>query len=190
MGCSCRQQFTAAARDLAGAVAQRNCARSDRSQQESQSHFFNGSILRGSVGCLLPPRVATGLGAAGLRGAVAGRIPLSQLGTQEKATMATTPLSVNGRTVSVTVDEPDTPLLYVLRNELRLHGPRFGCGLGQCGACTVHVDGEAVRSCMTPLSAVTAEQKGGTLEGLGTTEKLHPIQQAFIDEQAGQCGYC
>src|ERR1700732_145840 len=96
-------------------------------------------------------------------------------------------LNVNGRTVSVTVDDPDTPLLYVLRNELGLHGPRFGCGLGQCGACTVHVDGAAIRSCVTPLSGVTGRIV--TLEGLGTDSAPHPVQQAFIDEQAGQCGY-
>jgi nicotinate dehydrogenase subunit A len=102
--------------------------------------------------------------------------------------VATRSLSVNGRTVSVTVDDPDTPLLYVLRNELGLHGPRFGCGLGQCGACTVHVDGAAVRSCVTPLSAVTGRIV--TLEGLGTDAAPHPVQQAFIDEQAVQCGYC
>jgi len=98
-------------------------------------------------------------------------------------------LSVNGFTVSVAVDDPDTPLLYVLRNELGLHGPRFGCGLGQCGACTVHIDGNAVRSCITPLSSVT-NSKIVTLEGLGTDEHPHPVQQAFIDEQAVQCGYC
>jgi len=98
-------------------------------------------------------------------------------------------LSVNGFTVLVAVDDPDTPLLYVLRNELGLHGPRFGCGLGQCGACTVHIDGNAVRSCITPLSSVT-NSKIVTLEGLGTDEHPHPVQQAFIDEQAVQCGYC
>jgi nicotinate dehydrogenase subunit A len=97
-------------------------------------------------------------------------------------------LSVNGRTVAVTVDDPDTPLLYVLRNELGLHGPRFGCGLGQCGACTVLVDEAAVRSCVTPLSAVTG--KVVTLEGLGSDANPHPIQEAFIAEQAVQCGYC
>jgi nicotinate dehydrogenase subunit A len=102
--------------------------------------------------------------------------------------MAPTSLDVNGRRVSVTVDDPDTPLLYVLRNELGLHGPRFGCGLGQCGACTVHVDGAAVRSCITPISAVTG--KVVTLEGLGTDANPHPVQQAFIAEQAVQCGYC
>ena len=102
--------------------------------------------------------------------------------------MATRSLNVNGRTVSLSVDDPDTPLLYVLRNELGLHGPRFGCGLGQCGACTVHVDGAAVRSCVTPLSAVTGQIV--TLEGLGTDAAPHPVQQAFIDEQAVQCGYC
>ncbi len=103
--------------------------------------------------------------------------------------MAATQLSVNGRTVSVSVDDPETPLLYVLRNELGLHGPRFGCGLGQCGACTVHIDGNAARSCITPLSSV-ADGKVVTLEGLGTDEHPHPVQQAFIDEQAVQCGYC
>jgi nicotinate dehydrogenase subunit A len=102
--------------------------------------------------------------------------------------VATRSLNVNGRTVSVTVDDPDTPLLYVLRNELGLHGPRFGCGLGQCGACTVHLDGAAVRSCVTPLSSVTGRIV--TLEGLGTDAAPHPVQQAFIDEQAVQCGYC
>jgi nicotinate dehydrogenase subunit A len=102
--------------------------------------------------------------------------------------MATTSLNVNGTMVSVDVDDPDTPLLYVLRNELGLHGPRFGCGLGQCGACTVHVDGAAIRSCITPISTVTGQIV--TLEGLGADANLHPLQQAFIDEQAVQCGYC
>jgi nicotinate dehydrogenase subunit A len=95
---------------------------------------------------------------------------------------------VNGRAVSVSVNDPDTPLLYVLRNELGLHGPRFGCGLGQCGACTVHVDGAAIRSCVTPLSAVNG--KIVTLEGLGANSKPHPLQDAFVEEQAVQCGYC
>ena len=90
----------------------------------------------------------------------------------------------------VSYDDPEMPLLYVLRDDLGLHGPRFGCGLGQCGACTVHIDGAAVRSCVTPLSAVDAKQKVVTLEGLGTPEKPHPVQKAFIDEQAAQCGYC
>jgi len=102
--------------------------------------------------------------------------------------VAATSLNVNGRTVSVTVDDPDTPLLYVLRNEFGLHGPRFGCGLGQCGACTVHVDGAAVRSCVTPLSAVTGRIV--TLEGLGTDANPHPVQQAFIEHDAMQCGFC
>jgi len=102
--------------------------------------------------------------------------------------MAAVSLNVNGRAVSVSVDDPDTPLLYVLRNELGLHGPRFGCGLGQCGACTVLVDGAAVRSCVTPLSAITG--KVVTLEGLGANGNPHPLQRAFIDEQAVQCGYC
>jgi nicotinate dehydrogenase subunit A len=102
--------------------------------------------------------------------------------------LAPTPLRVNGRTVSVRVDDPDTPLLYVLRNELGLRAPRFGCGLGQCGACTVHVDGAAVRSCVTPLSAVSGRVV--TLEGLGTDAQPHPLQRAFVAEQAVQCGYC
>ena len=99
-------------------------------------------------------------------------------------------LTVNSKRVSIEYDDPAMPLLYVLRDNLSLHGPRFGCGLGQCGACTVHVDGAAVRSCITPLSAVDAMQNVVTLEGLGSPEKLHPVQKAFIDEQAAQCGYC
>jgi nicotinate dehydrogenase subunit A len=82
------------------------------------------------------------------------------------------------------------PLLYLLRGTLGLHGPRFGCGLAQCGACTVHVDGKAVRSCVTPLSSIGEDNKVVTLEGLGTLENLHPLQRAFIQEQAAQCGYC
>ena len=85
--------------------------------------------------------------------------------------------------------EPDTPLLYVLRDSLALRGPRFGCGLGQCGACTVLVEGKAVRSCVTSVAQV-AGRKVTTLEGLGTPERPHPVQQAFIEEQAVQCGYC
>jgi len=99
-------------------------------------------------------------------------------------------LTVNGKPVRLTIDDPSMPLLYALRNDLGLHGPRFGCGLGQCGACTVHVDGKAVRSCVKPLSSVTDQNRIITLEGLGTPEKLHPVQHAFIEEQAAQCGYC
>ena len=98
-------------------------------------------------------------------------------------------LRVNDHAVTVDVDDPDTPLLYVLRDNIGLRGPRFGCGLGQCGACTVHVDGTAVRSCVTPLSSVGAGHVV-TLEGLSPRDGLHPLQQAFIDEQAVQCGYC
>lgn len=98
-------------------------------------------------------------------------------------------LTVNGKRVTVP-DDPEMPLLYALRDTLSLHGPRFGCGLGQCGACTVHVDGKAVRSCVLPLGSVTGKQKIVTLEGLGTPEKPHPLQKAFVDEQALQCGYC
>ena len=99
-------------------------------------------------------------------------------------------LNVNGKPATVKVDDPDMPLLYALRDGLHLHGPRFGCGLGQCGACTVHIDGKAVRSCVTPLSSLGAKQKIVTLEGLGTPEKPHPVQKAFIEAQAAQCGYC
>jgi len=97
-------------------------------------------------------------------------------------------VKVNGsvRTVSV---EPDTPLLYVLRNDFELNGARFGCGLAQCGACTVLIDGKAVRSCVTPVSEVGTKAVT-TLEGLGTAQKPHPLQKAFIEEQAAQCGYC
>ena len=99
-------------------------------------------------------------------------------------------LNVNGERVTTTIDDPDMPLLYLLRGNLGLHGPRFGCGLAQCGACTVHLDGQAVRSCVLPLSAVNENSKVVTLEGLGTAENLHPVQRAFIQEQAAQCGYC
>jgi nicotinate dehydrogenase subunit A len=102
--------------------------------------------------------------------------------------MASFALRVNDETRKVTV-EPDTPLLYVLRNDLELNGPKFGCGLAQCGACTVLVNGKPVRSCVTPVSAV-AKGRITTIEGLGTADKPHPLQRAFIDEQACQCGFC
>lgn len=102
--------------------------------------------------------------------------------------MAAISLQVNGHLHVVDVD-PETPLLYVLSDELQLRGPKFGCGLAQCGACTVIVQGQAVRSCVTPVSAVKA-QAVVTLEGLGTQEKPHPIQVAFIEEGAAQCGFC
>jgi nicotinate dehydrogenase subunit A len=97
-------------------------------------------------------------------------------------------LRVNGK-ARVVDTESDVPLLYVLRNDLQLNGPKFGCGMAQCGACTVLMDGNAIRSCVTPVSAVQ-NKPVTTLEGLGTTKKLHKVQQAFIDEQAAQCGYC
>ena len=97
-------------------------------------------------------------------------------------------LQVNGAARSVSV-EPDTPLLYILRNDLELNGPRFGCGLSQCGACTVLVDGRPTRSCVTAVSSLGAKSIT-TLEGLGTKDRLHPLQKAFIEEQAAQCGYC
>ncbi len=97
-------------------------------------------------------------------------------------------LLVNG--VSRTLDvDPDTPLLYVLRNDLELNGPKFGCGLAQCGACTVLLDGVAIRSCVTPVSRIERHNVT-TLEGLGSVTRPHPIQKAFIEEQAAQCGYC
>ena len=102
--------------------------------------------------------------------------------------MAAFTLRVNGRARNVDVD-PATPLLFVLSDDLELRGPKFGCGLGQCGSCTVLSNGQAIRSCITPVSAVTGADIV-TLEGLGTPEKPHPIQQAFIDEQAAQCGFC
>jgi len=102
--------------------------------------------------------------------------------------MAKISLRVNGKTHAVEA-EPEMPLLYALRNDLQLNGPKFGCGLAQCGACTVIMDGVAIRSCVTPVAA--AQNKAvTTLEGLGNTKKLHKIQQAFVDEQAVQCGYC
>jgi nicotinate dehydrogenase subunit A len=97
-------------------------------------------------------------------------------------------LSVNGTVHSVTAD-PDTPLLYVLRDDLDLNNPHFGCGLAQCGACTVHLDGQPIRSCVTPMSAV-GTGRITTLAGLGTPEKPHPLQTAYVEEQAPQCGYC
>jgi nicotinate dehydrogenase subunit A len=97
-------------------------------------------------------------------------------------------LTVNGQRHTVEAD-PSTPLLYVLSDDLQLNGPKFGCGLGQCGACTVIVKGQAVRSCVTPVESV-ANGEVTTLEGLGTPDKPHPLQQAFIDEQAVQCGFC
>jgi len=102
--------------------------------------------------------------------------------------MARISLKVNGKTQVVDVD-PETPLLYVLRNDLQLNGPKFGCGLSQCGACTVIMNGNAIRSCVTLVSAAQ-NQPVTTLEGLGSTKKMHKIQQAFVDEQAVQCGYC
>lgn len=101
--------------------------------------------------------------------------------------MSTT-INVNGQDRTIEAD-PDSMLLYALRDDLDLHGPKFGCGLSQCGACTVMIDGEAVRSCVTPVSSV-GTSKVTTLEGLGTIDKPSIVQQAFIDEQAAQCGYC
>ena len=97
-------------------------------------------------------------------------------------------LKVNGTSHSVPA-EPDTPLLYVLRNDLALNAAKFGCGLAQCGACTVLIDGKAVRSCVTPIGNL-GNAEITTLEGLGTLDKPHPLQRAFIDAQAAQCGYC
>ena len=98
-------------------------------------------------------------------------------------------LHVNGKAQVIEVDDPEMPLLYALRDDLGLSNPRFGCGLGQCGACTVHVDGRAVRSCVTPAAAMAGRQIT-TLAGLGTPEHPHPVQAAWIEEQVNQCAYC
>ena len=98
-------------------------------------------------------------------------------------------LTVNGGSYSVDVDDPATPLLYILQENLKLNGPKFGCGLGQCGACTVLLDGQPIRSCIIAISDSAGHQVT-TMEGLGTLDNIHPIQQAFITEQAMQCGYC
>jgi nicotinate dehydrogenase subunit A len=102
--------------------------------------------------------------------------------------MATITLKVNGKTRTVQSD-PDVPLLYVLRNEFELQGPKFGCGLGQCGACTVIMDGEAALSCLVTVSDAQ-NHSITTLEGIGSTDRFHPLQKAFLEEQAAQCGYC
>lgn len=98
-------------------------------------------------------------------------------------------LNINGRWVELSNISPSTPLLYVLRNDLKLNGPKYGCGLGECGACSVLIDGKVVRSCSTPISTVE-NRKITTLEGISDADTLHPVQQGFIDEQAAQCGYC
>ena len=98
-------------------------------------------------------------------------------------------LNIDGKAKSIEVDDPDMPLLYALRDDLGLNNPRFGCGLGQCGACTVHIDGRSVRSCIIPVSSVV-DRKITTLAGLGTPEKPHPIQKAWLEEQVSQCAYC
>ena len=103
--------------------------------------------------------------------------------------MAAISFKVNGSAKTLDVRDPDKPLLYALRNELGLKGPKFGCGLGQCGACTVIVDGQPVRSCSTPVASL-AGRDITTIEGLGSPEKPHKVQAAFIEEQAAQCGYC
>ncbi|EMI7064421.1 (2Fe-2S)-binding protein [Providencia rettgeri] len=98
-------------------------------------------------------------------------------------------LNINGRWIELSNISPSTPLLYVLRNDLKLNSPKYGCGLGECGACSVLIDGKVVRSCSTPVSTVE-NRKITTLEGISDSETLHPVQQGFIDEQAAQCGYC
>jgi aerobic-type carbon monoxide dehydrogenase small subunit (CoxS/CutS family) len=99
-------------------------------------------------------------------------------------------LSINGQTTWVSVDDDTEPLLYVLRNQLGLKGPKFGCGVAQCGACTVLVDGVITRSCVKRMNTLTDGMEVTTLEGIGTPQQPHPLQQAFIDHQAGQCAYC
>jgi nicotinate dehydrogenase subunit A len=131
-------------------------------------------------------RAAIGLGAAAAAVAVVGGG--AALAQRAGLLGGGLTLKVNGRDHSVAAD-PSTPLLYVLRNELGLQGPRFGCGLSQCGACTVQLDGKPVRSCVTAVSSVSGRAVT-TLEGLGTAAHPHPLQKAFIDQQAVQCGYC
>ena len=136
--------------------------------------IFNQSLTATKLGECVPPAVS----------------PHKELGKGFTRIMATTiKLTVNGKAVVLKADDPSMPLLYALRDQLGLHGMHFGCGLAQCGACTVHYYGEALRSCVMPVSAVAGAEIV-TLEGLGTAEKPHPVQQAFIDEQAAQCGYC
>src|SRR5437764_15067233 len=115
---------------------------------------------------------------------------MTQIGADPRRppSMASIVLNVNGKSHTIDAD-PEMPLLYALRNDLGLNNPHFGCGLAQCGACTVHIDGEAVRPCVTPLSAVGA-RKVVTLAGPGTPEKPHPIQKAYGEEEVPQCGYC
>jgi aerobic-type carbon monoxide dehydrogenase small subunit (CoxS/CutS family) len=103
--------------------------------------------------------------------------------------MAQLTLNVDGKPHVIEADDPDMPLLYALRDDLAMNNPRFGCGLGQCGACSVQIDGRTVRSCLTPVSAV-GDRKITTLAGLGTADKPHPVQTAWIAEQVNQCGYC
>jgi nicotinate dehydrogenase subunit A len=107
----------------------------------------------------------------------------------EEAAMTQFTLNIDGKARSIEIDDPDMPLLYALRDELSFNNPRFGCGLGQCGACTVHVDGRAVRSCITPVAGL-GNSKITTLAGIGTPEKPHPVQAAWLEEQVNQCGYC
>jgi nicotinate dehydrogenase subunit A len=117
------------------------------------------------------------------------RIPSSSAIQEDTALMAQKfTLNVNGKDHAVDVD-PDMPLLYALRNDIGLNNPHFGCGLAQCGACTVHLDGQPIRSCVTPVSAV-GKAKVVTLAGLGTPEQPHPLQTAYVEEQVPQCGYC
>ena len=103
--------------------------------------------------------------------------------------MAQLTLHIDGAPRLIDVDDPDMPLLYALRDELSFDNPRFGCGLGQCGACSVQIDGQTVRSCVTPVTAAVGK-KITTIVGLGTPEKPHPLQTAWIEEQVNQCGYC
>jgi nicotinate dehydrogenase subunit A len=124
--------------------------------------------------------------AASFHAATIGLVFASAIGGNSMAQKFT--INVNGKDHTVDVD-PDMPLLYALRNDIGLNNPHFGCGLAQCGACTVHLDGQAIRSCVTPVSAV-GDGKIVTLEGLGTPEKPHPLQTAYVEEQVLQCGYC
>jgi nicotinate dehydrogenase subunit A len=119
----------------------------------------------------------------------AGRPGVQHRTADEEVVMATVKLTVDGKRVSINAADPNMPLLYALRNDLGLNNPHFGCGLAQCGACTVHLDGEPVRACILPLS-VAQGKTVTTLKGLGSPQKPHALQQAFVEEQVPQCGYC
>jgi isoquinoline 1-oxidoreductase alpha subunit len=150
-------------------------------------HLFVAPASRLAAGTM------PGASKVALRALVRLRWPAGKSGVLDSPPLSSagesmTQLKVNGRQIDV-VAAPQTPLLWVLRDELGLTGTKYGCGIGQCGACTVHIDGKAVRSCLTPLGSL-ADSEVTTIEGLGSAEQLHPVQAAWIQEQVPQCGYC